>query len=76
MGLRWVFHENKEVDIAMIAFPASVQDDNFKTIPDYLFVSSDQFYEIFDIFFLSYQPGIVSGKYIPYHKKWHGKFNE
>lgn len=66
MGLRWVFHENKEVDIAMIAFPTSVQDDNFKTIPDYLFVSSDQFYEIFDIFFLSYQPGIeIQGNISP-----------
>jgi hypothetical protein len=48
----------------MIALPVSIQDDNFKTIPGYLFVSSDQFeifdifFEIFDIFLLSYQAGI------------------
>jgi hypothetical protein len=58
IGLHWIFHENKRVDIGMIPFPVSIQEDSFKTVPDDLFVSSDQFYEVFDIFFLSYQPGI------------------
>jgi hypothetical protein len=57
-GLRWIFHNNREVDIGMIPFPVDLEHDDLKTVPDNLFLSSDNYYEIYDVFFLSYQPGI------------------
>lgn len=41
-----------------------LQNDDILVIPDDAFLSSDNFYEIFDIFFLSYQPGIAIQKKI------------
>jgi hypothetical protein len=58
LGFRWIFHDSKEVDVGLIPFPVDIQQDSFRSVPDDLFVSNDQFYEIFDVFFLSYQPGI------------------
>jgi hypothetical protein len=57
-GVRWIFHDIKKVDVGLIPFPIDGQKDYFRTIPDDLFVSNDQFYEVFDVFFLTYQPGI------------------
>jgi V8-like Glu-specific endopeptidase len=58
LGFRWIFHDSKEVDVGMIPFPVDMQQDSFRSVPDELFVSNDQFYEVFDVFFISYQPGI------------------
>jgi len=57
-GINWVFHENKDVDIAIIPFGLDVQKDDVKTIPENLFFSTDRLFELYDAFFLSYQPGI------------------
>jgi hypothetical protein len=57
-GLRWIFHQNKIVDIAMIPFSVNYPDDDIRFIPNDLFLASDQLYEVYDVFFLSYQPGI------------------
>lgn len=54
----WVFHTNTNVDIAIIPFPINVNTDDLKVVQDKRFTKTDQLYELYDIFFLSYQPGI------------------
>ena len=63
-AVNWIFHENKDVDIAIIPFGLDPQKDDVKTIPDNLFLSTDGLFELYDVFFLSYQPGIQSPKKI------------
>jgi len=64
MGVNWIFHENKDVDIAIIPFGLDPQKDDVKTIPDDMFLNTDRLFELYDVFFLSYQPGIESQKRI------------
>jgi hypothetical protein len=63
-GVEWIFHENKDVDIAIIPFGLDPQRDDVKTIPDNLFLTTDRLFELYDVFFLSYQPGIQPQKRI------------
>lgn len=56
-GVNWVFHENEDVDVAIIPFGLRPGDD-VKTIPNDLFVDSSSLAELYDVFFLAYQPGI------------------
>jgi len=63
-GVNWLFHESEEVDIAIIPFGLDPQEDDVKTIPDYLFCGTDRLFELYDVFFLSYQPGIQPQKRI------------
>ena len=64
LAVNWIFHENKDVDIAIIPFGLNPQQDDVKTIPEKLFLSTDRLFELYDVFFLSYQPGIQPGKRI------------
>lgn len=57
-GVHWIFHENKDVDIAVIPFGLDTKVDDVKTIPDNLFLGTERLFELYDVFFLSYQPGI------------------
>lgn len=63
-ALNWIFHENNDVDIAVIPFGLDPQKDNVKTIPDNLFLTADRLFEVYEVFFLSYQPGIQPQKRI------------
>lgn len=56
--VEWVFHNNPDVDIAIIPWPLDLANDDVRVVPDYLFTKSDRIFELYDIFFLSYQPGI------------------
>jgi hypothetical protein len=56
--VNWIFHKNAEVDVAIIPFGIDLQKDDVKVIPDNLFLLSDRIFELYDVFFLSYQPGI------------------
>lgn len=56
--VNWIFHKNAEVDIAIIPFGINLQKDDVKVIPHELFLLSDRIFELYDVFFLSYQPGI------------------
>jgi len=64
LSLDWVFHENAAVDIAIIPFGLDPQKDDVKVIPDSLFLPSDRLFELYDVFFLSYQPGVEFKKKI------------
>lgn len=57
INCNWIFHENREVDIGIIPF-GIVPTDDVLFIPDNLFLTADQLLEIYEVFFLSYQPGI------------------
>jgi hypothetical protein len=63
-GANWMFHENNDVDIAIIPFGLNPKKDSVKTIPDNMFLSSDRLFEVYEVFFLSYQPGIHPQKRI------------
>jgi hypothetical protein len=63
-SLNWIFHENKDVDIAIIPFKLEPQKDDVKTVPDEIFLTIDRLFELYDVFFLSYQPGIQPQKKI------------
>jgi hypothetical protein len=54
----WVFHSNPDVDIAIIPWPLDPANDDVKVVPEELFTKSDRIFELYDIFFLSFQPGI------------------
>jgi hypothetical protein len=63
-AVNWIFHENKDVDIAIIPFGLDPQKDDVKTIPENLFLNTDRVFELYDVFFLSYQPSIQPQKRI------------
>lgn len=54
----WIFHETENVDVAIIPFPIELATDDIKVIPDNLFLDTKRLFELYDIFFLSFQPGI------------------
>ena len=56
--VNWIFHQNAEVDIAIIPFGLDPAKDDVKVIPDNLFLLPDSLFELYDVFFLSYQPGV------------------
>lgn len=65
LGVNWVFHPDDNVDIAITAFVSDPALDAVSYIPEDLFVMPDQFFELDDVFFASYQPGM----------KFEGKIN-
>jgi hypothetical protein len=64
INVDWVFHENTEVDIAVIPFGLDPQRDDVKVIQENLFLTPDRLFELYDVFFLSYQPGVKFEKKI------------
>jgi len=56
--VNWIFHPDEKVDIAIIPFALNPKTTDVKTIPENLFLTIDRLFELYDIFFLSYQPGI------------------
>ena len=50
-GVDWIFHEDNEVDIAIIPFGLDVKSDDVKTIPENLFLSTNKLAELYDVFF-------------------------
>jgi len=59
-GVNWIFHGNKDVDVAIIPFRLVPSQDDVKVIPDSLFLALDGVFELNDVFFLSFQPGLES----------------
>jgi hypothetical protein len=58
LNLNWIFHQNRKVDIGIIPFGLDTISDDVKFVPNNFFLSADQLYEGYDVFFLSFQPGI------------------
>jgi hypothetical protein len=56
-GLDWVFHENPEVDIAVIPINLELKDDDVMVVPQALFAPITSLDEMMDLVYVSYQPG-------------------
>lgn len=56
----WIFHKRLEVDLAVLPFGIETNGDDVLAIPDSLFLDSNSLSELTDVFFVSYQPGIIS----------------
>jgi hypothetical protein len=56
--VNWIFHRDENVDIAIIPFPLNLQKQDVMVIPDKMFLTADRVFELYDVYFLSYQPGI------------------
>ena len=59
-AVNWIFHKDKNVDVAIIPFHIDPHKDDIRTIPDTMFLDTERLFELYDVFFLSYQPGIES----------------
>lgn len=65
-GLEWITHPDPAVDIAVIPFLVNTNEDDVQVIPDSLFTYTEHLAELYDVFFMSYQPGIEpKGKISP-----------
>jgi hypothetical protein len=65
-GIDWTFHQDPKVDIAIIPFLINPAEDDVRVISDNLFLGPEYLAELYDVFFLSYQPGIEPrGKVTP-----------
>lgn len=58
LNVNWIFHQDTEVDVAIIPFAIDEDEDDILVIPDDLFLLVNNICELYDVFFLSYQPGI------------------
>lgn len=54
----WIFHENENVDIAIIPIELNQLTDDVVIIPSDMFLSPSEILETYDVFFVSYQDGI------------------
>jgi len=63
-GMEWVFHKDKEVDIAVIPLMINPFRDDVRGVPDSFFLTLDDVLEFYDVFFLSCEPGIEFKKKI------------
>lgn len=57
----WIFHSDDQVDIAIIPFRLSKKADDVLVIPYDSFLGIESLSELYDIFFLSFQPGAEFG---------------
>ncbi|MBU1851989.1 MAG: serine protease [Candidatus Omnitrophica bacterium] len=57
-NIEWVFHSDSTVDIAIIPFMLDPAEDDVRVVSDNLFLDTKHLHELYDVFFLSYQPGI------------------
>lgn len=57
-GLKWFFHPEPEVDLAISHLPITSEKHDIKTVPASLFLGIGDVHETNEVFFLSYQPGV------------------
>lgn len=58
--VNWIYDSNPNIDLAMIPFAIDTLHDDLRVIPDNFFLSSNKIYEVYDVFFVSFQPGLQS----------------
>ena len=57
-NVEWVFHQDSSVDIAIIPFGYDPDDDDVVFIPEEEFLGIEKLNELYEVCFLSYQPGV------------------
>jgi hypothetical protein len=60
----WIFHQNRDVDIALIPIGIDTGTDDVRVIPDDMILKPESLAEGYDVFFLSFQPQIPIGQRI------------
>lgn len=58
LNLEWIFHRSKKVDLAILPCALELDLQDVRVIPEKLFVTVENLFELYDIFFLSFQPGV------------------
>ena len=58
----WIFHEDPKVDLAIIPFPINKTDDDITVMPDIMISDTSKLQELYDVFFIVYEPGAESQK--------------
>jgi len=56
--IAWIFHDKEEVDLAIIPTALDLQNDDIKVVDSESFLKIERLYELYDVFFLSFQPGL------------------
>lgn len=64
LDLKWIFHPEPKVDIAVIPFPFDEKKDDILVIDESDFLYAQELSELLEVLFLSYQPGVVNEKRI------------
>lgn len=55
----WLYHDDINVDIALIPFDIDINNDSLKVVPDKDFVSTNKIFETYDVYFISYHPNLT-----------------
>lgn len=63
-GVDWIFHEDGSVDVAIVPFPTITGVDDVMTMPEDYVVGTSKLQELYEVFFIAYQPGAESVKKI------------
>lgn len=58
-NVNWIFHSNKDVDIAIMPVNIDWSKADLLRVPMEQFVGIDKLLELDDLYYLSYQPGII-----------------
>lgn len=58
LNVNWIFHENETIDLAIIPFGSDPVKADILKIPKNYFIKIEQLFELDDVFFISFQPGI------------------
>lgn len=59
LNVKWIFHSNPNVDLAIIPFGVDTTKDDVDAIPNAFFMTSKRLFELYNIYFLSYQPELA-----------------
>ncbi len=52
------YHQDDSIDLVLMPFPIDINEDDIKTMSRDMFVEHNDVCETYDVFFVSYQPGI------------------
>jgi V8-like Glu-specific endopeptidase len=59
--VNWLIHSDSLVDIAILPFDIDLKSDDLRSIPQTSFLGTNSLFETYDIYFVSYHPGLDTG---------------
>jgi len=59
--VNWITHTNDNIDIAIIPFGFNPDEDDISLIPEDMLLNFNNLRELYDVYYLSYQPNIKIG---------------
>ncbi|MCL4513011.1 MAG: serine protease [Candidatus Eremiobacteraeota bacterium] len=58
LDVKWIVHEKPEVDVAVLPFTLIPSKEDVAVVDDEMFLPHSKLSELYDVFYLSYQPGL------------------